>query len=68
MMKVEQDRSKTMDVPEAGRRYFGLGRNASYEAAKRGEIPTIRIGRRLRAVVPAIERMLARAGEPDAAA
>jgi excisionase family DNA binding protein len=33
-------------VPEAGR-LLGLSRNGSYEAAKRGEIPTIRIGRRL---------------------
>jgi excisionase family DNA binding protein len=33
-------------VPEAGR-LLGLSRNASYEAAKRGEIPTLRIGRLL---------------------
>ncbi len=38
-----------MSVPDAGR-YFGLGRDSSYAAAKRGDIPTIRIGRRL--VVP----------------
>jgi len=53
---------KTMDVPEAGRLYFGLGRNASYEAARRGDIPTIRIGGRLRAVVAALDRMLEKAG------
>ena len=57
-----------MDVPEAGRRYFGLGRNASYDAAKRGELPVIKIGGRLRAVVPAIERMLAEAGKKSPAA
>jgi hypothetical protein len=34
---------KTLTVPEAGRVYFDLGRNASYEAARRGDIPTIRI-------------------------
>jgi excisionase family DNA binding protein len=33
-------------VPEAGR-LLGLSRNASYEAAKRGDIPTLRIGRLL---------------------
>jgi hypothetical protein len=32
------DDCKTLTVPEAGRRYFDLGRNASYEAARRGEI------------------------------
>ncbi len=38
-------------VPEAGR-LLGLGRNAAYDAAKRGDIPTLRIGRRL--LVPKI--------------
>jgi hypothetical protein len=47
-----------MSVPKAGRRYYGLSKNASYEAARRGEIPVIRVGRKLLAVVPAIERML----------
>ena len=49
---------KTLTVPEAGRRYFDLGRNASYEAARRGDIPTIRIGRLLRVPVVAMERIL----------
>jgi hypothetical protein len=47
-----------MSVPDAGRHYFDLGRNASYEAARRGEIPTIRIGARLLAVVAALDRMV----------
>jgi hypothetical protein len=58
--------AKTLSVPEAGRVYFGLGRNASYEAAKRGEIPVIRIGRRLRAPIVALDRKLEQAGhEPE---
>jgi hypothetical protein len=57
------DEPKTMTVPEAGRRYFGLGRNASYEAAKRGDIPTLRIGRLLRVPVVALERKLERVGD-----
>jgi hypothetical protein len=40
-----------VSVPEAGRMLCGLGRRASYEAARRGEIPTIRVGPR-RMVVP----------------
>lgn len=48
----------TISVPEAGRRYFGLSRNGSYEAAKRGEIPTIKIGRKLRVPIAALQRML----------
>jgi hypothetical protein len=52
------DDCKTLTVPEAGKRYFGLGRNASYEAAKRGDLPTLKIGRLLRVPVVALERML----------
>jgi hypothetical protein len=58
MMEV----AKTISVPEAGRRYFDLGRNASYDAAKRGEIPVIKIGSRLRVPVSALDRMLEQAG------
>jgi len=50
--------AKTLSVPEAGRLYFDLGKNASYDAAKRGQIPTIRIGRLLRAPIVALERQL----------
>ena len=67
-MKVKPDPTKTLSVPEAGRIYFNLGMNASYEAAHRGEIPTIKIGGRYRAVVPAIERMLDQAGKTKPAA
>ena len=48
----------TLSVPEAGKRYFDLSRNASYAAAARGEIPTLRIGKLLRVPVRALERML----------
>ena len=36
----------TMSVPVAGA-YFGLGRDAAYAAARRGDLPVIRIGRRV---------------------
>jgi len=35
-----------------------LCRNAAYDAAARGEIPTIKIGRLLRVPVRALEKML----------
>jgi Helix-turn-helix domain len=54
----------TISVPEAGRKYFGLSRNGSYDAAERGEIPVIKIGRLLRVPVRALEAMLDRAGQP----
>ena len=58
---VAADLPKTLSVPVAGRRYFDMGRNASYEAARRGELPVIRFGRRLRVPVIALERMLVEA-------
>jgi len=52
------DMPLTISVPEAGRKYFDLSRNASYAAAARGDIPTIRIGKLLRVPVRVLERML----------
>ena len=49
---------KTMSVPEAGDIYYELGRNASYEAARHSDIPTIRVGRLLRVPVAAMERIV----------
>ena len=53
-----QEHPKTLSVPDAGRIYFGLGRNASYDAAHRGDIPVIKIGRLLRVPLVRLERML----------
>jgi hypothetical protein len=53
---------KTLSVPHVGKYYFALSRGASYAAAARGEIPTIRFGRKLRVPIVAVERMLAEAG------
>lgn len=55
---MNNEHSLTLTVPEAGRKYLNLGRNASYAAAERGEIPTIRVGRLLRVPVRAMEALL----------
>ncbi|MGF6824008.1 hypothetical protein M2317_002933 [Microbacterium sp. ZKA21] len=47
------------DVVTAGREFYGLGETASYGAARRGEIPTLRIGRKL--IVP-VRRVLEQLG------
>lgn len=60
-----EQREWTCSVPEAGKRYFGMCANASYAAAARGEIPTIRVGRLLRVPVAAMERKLAEAGKSE---
>jgi excisionase family DNA binding protein len=55
----------TYSVPEAGRR-LNLGKNASYEAARRGELPVLRFGRQLRVPRIAFERLLTEpAAGPD---
>ena len=52
------EKTVTISVPEAGERYFGLGRNAAYAAAERGDIPTIRIGKLLRVPVVAMDKIV----------
>ena len=49
----------TISVPEAGKRYLGIGKNASYRAAERGDIPVIKVGKLLRVPVVQMERKLA---------
>jgi excisionase family DNA binding protein len=47
----------TISVEEAGRR-LGIGRNSAYEAARRREIPVIKIGKRLLVPIAALDRLL----------
>ena len=53
----------TTSVPKAGRKYLGIGRDASYAAARRGEIPVIKVGKLLRVPIVAMERKLEEAGK-----
>jgi len=52
---------KFVSVPEAGMD-LNLSRGGAYAAVRRGEIPAIRIGRRLLVPADFIDRLLARAG------
>ena len=54
---LKRSQALTISIEEASRR-LGIGRNQTYEAAGRGEIPTIRIGRRLLVPVAALDQML----------
>ena len=57
----KQDDRLVYDVPEAGA-LLGLSRNASYEAAKRGQLPTIKVGKLLKVPKAALMRLLEQAG------
>ena len=57
---------KVLTVIEAAKE-LGISKGSAYEAARSGQIPTIRIGRRLIVPRAAFERMLEQAGEPKVA-
>jgi excisionase family DNA binding protein len=62
MTTPEKDDNRLVyNVPEAGA-LLGLTKNASYEAAKRGDFPTIKIGRLIRVPKAAFHAMIDGAG------
>ena len=52
----------TLSIVEAAK-ILGIGRNSAYEAARRGQIPTLTIGRRLLVPKWELERYLLKAGD-----
>ncbi len=65
MVSRKRQTSETMKMREVAER-LGIGINAAYEAARRGDIPTLRLGKLILVPRAAFERLLA--GEPKAAA
>ncbi len=55
----------TLSVPEAGS-HLGIARDSAYRAARRGEIPTIHVGRRVVVPTAALWKMLGLDVEADA--
>jgi hypothetical protein len=56
---MKQDEPGTLAISIASAaKALGLGRNAAYFAASQGQIPTIRIGRRLLVPMVALQRLL----------
>jgi excisionase family DNA binding protein len=50
---------RTFTVEEAGA-ILGIGRNAAYEAVKTGQVPAIRIGKRLLVPRTELDKLLSR--------
>jgi excisionase family DNA binding protein len=55
----------TLTVEEAASA-LGIGRNSAYEAVRNGDVPSIRIGKRLLVPRAALDRLLAEAGRAGA--
>lgn len=62
------DERRTLTVDEAARE-LGIGRTLAFQMARTGQLPVIRLGRRVLVPRAALERLLAdpQAGRPDAA-
>jgi excisionase family DNA binding protein len=56
--KTADSERRTVSVEEAGR-ILGISRGSAYGLAKSGELPTIRLGKRVLVPKAALERMLA---------
>lgn len=52
-----KEEAKTQTIDEAAKA-LGIGRNQAYAAAKRGEIPTVKIGKRILVLREPLRRML----------
>ena len=63
-MAFENDQKLVYTVEQAAR-LLGLGRSGAYEAVRRGDLPAIRVGKRLIIPKTALDRMLAQAGQPS---
>lgn len=53
----QRSRPETTTVPAAAKR-LRIGRNQAYKAAASGELPVIKIGRRLLVLTAVLDRML----------
>jgi excisionase family DNA binding protein len=54
---MSKDERKPLTIPEVAKR-LGISRTLAYEAARRGELPVIRIGKRVLVPAGALERLL----------
>ena len=55
----DPDKSPTMTIPE-GAAVLGISTESAYQAARNGEIPTIRIGRRVLILTAPFTKLLGR--------
>ena len=54
---LPREAGEHLSIAEAGKRYFGLSVNGSYLAARRGDLPWVRIGKQMRVPVSALRHL-----------
>jgi excisionase family DNA binding protein len=59
--KIEEAERRTYKIEEVGK-LLGIGRNQAYDAAKRGDFPVIRLGKRVLVPKAPFDRFLDGAG------
>jgi excisionase family DNA binding protein len=57
MLSLDPESRPTISLDEAAV-VLGIARSSAYQAAQRGEIPTVKFGRRLRVPTAALRRLL----------
>lgn len=57
MDKVKSPSKMTLSIPEVAE-MLGISRNSAYQGVMTGEIPSIRVGKRILVPIKALERML----------
>jgi excisionase family DNA binding protein len=62
-----EEKPAVLTVREAGT-FLRMGRDAAYAACRRGDIPTIRIGRRVLVPRAGLEKLLTEGSQPQATA
>ena len=68
MNRTETEPGRLTVTVEEAARLLGIGRQSAYQAARAGELPTIKLGRRLLVPRAQIDRMLGLNDERPAAA
>ena len=63
-MLSDKPERRTFTVQEAAH-VLGIGRTSAYDAVRRGDIPVIRVGRRLLVPRAALEKLLLQGTVPD---
>jgi excisionase family DNA binding protein len=62
MRQLDRVDTEVLSVEQAGS-ILGLGRTAAYDMVKRGELPVLRVGRRILIPVRALEKLLENGAE-----